>query len=389
MIALQILLALILDTLCGEPRRWHPLIGFGALVGRVEALLRCDGHSPRAQQLAGALGWLLLAALPALALWGLLAMFSGWLLVAAQVLVLYFTLGNRSLAEHARAVAAPLLAGDLTAARYQVGMIVSRDTAALDEAGATRAAAESVLENGSDAVLAPLFWFALAGAPGALLYRLANTLDARWGYRSEKYLHFGRGAARLDDLLNWLPARLCALSYGLAGNLRAALRCWREQAPRAASPNAGPVMAAGAGALGIRLGGPARYHGREEWRPALGCGRDPEPRDIQRAVHLLWRAIALWLVVIALIELSQAFSTNLAPRLEGVMVDPAGPSAPGMALSEPPWMDSEPAPRAQRVLWVRRVPQGYPPSPHATTASSGTSLLDRYYRLLEKEIPWP
>jgi len=311
-IALQMVLALVLDTLCGEPRRWHPLVGFGVLVGRVETRLRRDSQTPRAQQLAGALGWLLLAALPALALWGVLAMLSGWLLVVAQVLVLYLAIGNRSLAEHARAVAAPLLAGDLARARHRVGMIVSRDTSALDEAGVTRAAVESVLENGSDAVLAPLFWFAVAGAPGALLYRLANTLDARWGYRSQKYLHFGRAAARLDDLLNGIPARLCALSYGLIGNLRGALRCWREQAPQAASPNAGPVMAAGAGALSIRLGGPSYYHGREEWRPALGCGRDAEPRDIHRALHLLWRAIVLWLVVMLCLELGLAFQGGRA-----------------------------------------------------------------------------
>jgi adenosylcobinamide-phosphate synthase len=181
-------------------------------------------------------------------------------------------------------------------------MIVSRDTAALDASGATRATVESVLENGSDAVLAPLFWFALAGAPGVLLYRLANTLDARWGYRSARYLHFGRVAARLDDALNWLPARLCALAYGLAGNLRAAIRCWQQQAPQAASPNGGPVMAAGAGALGILLGGPSFYHGREEWRPILGCGREAQPADIERALGLLWRAIALWVVTLALVE---------------------------------------------------------------------------------------
>lgn len=369
MIALQMALALALDALCGEPRRWHPLVGFGRLVGKIEALLRCDGQSPRRQQLAGALGWLLLAPLPALALWwllsGPLSDLPGWLLAAVQVLVLYFTLGNRSLAEHARAVAAPLLAGDLAEARRRVGMIVSRDTATLDEAGATRAAAESVLENGSDAVLAPLFWFAVAGAPGALFYRLANTLDARWGYRSDKYLHFGRAAARLDDVLNWVPARLCALSYGLAGNLRDALRCWREQAPQAASPNAGPVMAAGAGALSIRLGGPARYHGQEEWRPPLGTGRDPEPRDIHRALQLLWRATTLWLAIIAVVEFSSLFLQNPAPRLEGSMGHyPAGPSAPWMALIEPPGMGS------------RRVPQGNGPSAHAPCLAAGTPDTD-------------
>ena len=324
MIALQILLALTLDALCGEPRRWHPLVGFGQLTSKLEALLRREGRAPQSQKLAGLLGWLLLVPLPALILWWLLELLSDlptWLLMAAQVLVLYFTLGNRSLAEHARAIITPLLSGNLTEARFRVSMIVSRDTARLDKASVARAAVESVLENGSDAVLAPLFWFAVAGAPGALLYRLANTLDARWGYRSDKYLHFGRAAARCDDVLNWIPARLCALSYALTGNLRNALRCWREQAPQAASPNAGPVMAAGAGALNIRLGGPTDYHGQTEWRPTLGTGHVAEPRDIHRALHLLWRATALWLVIIVSAEIS--LSKHLTSRFEGTVGDHA------------------------------------------------------------------
>lgn len=316
MIVLKMLLALALDALWGEPRRWHPLVGFGCLISRVEAWLRREHHSAHTQWLAGGFGWLLLAGVPTLLLKWLLGAFSGWVLVGAQVLVLYLAIGNRSLAEHARAVTLPLLTGHLAAARNQVARIVSRNTAVLDEEGVARAAVESVLENGSDAVLAPLFWFAVAGAPGAMLYRLANTLDARWGYRSERYLHFGRVAARLDDVLNWIPARLCALSYGLGGHLSAALRCWRAQAPKAASPNAGPVMAAGAGALGIRLGGSVRYQGEEEWRPVLGCGRPPQLGDIQRAVYLLWRAIAFWLVAITLIEISLGFSRTLAPELE-------------------------------------------------------------------------
>lgn len=305
MITLQLLLALALDALCGEPHRWHPLAGFGRLVNGAEALLCRPGASPLCQQLAGLLGWLLLAVLPALALGLLLAQLaavSDWAWLAAQLAVLYFALGNRSLAEHASAVAAPLAAGDLATARRRVALIVSRDTGSLDAEGVARAATESVLENGSDAVLATLFWFAVAGAPGALLHRLANTLDARWGYRSDRYLHFGRAAARLDDALNWLPARLCALSYGLAGNLACALHCWRTQAHLAASPNAGPVMASGAGALVVRLGGPTHYRGREQWRPVLGAGRPPTARDIHRALQLLWRAIALWLVVVAVAE---------------------------------------------------------------------------------------
>jgi adenosylcobinamide-phosphate synthase len=176
--------------------------------------------------------------------------------------------------------------------------MVSRDTQDLDAEGVARATVESVLENGNDAVFAALFWFALFGAPAVLLYRLANTLDAMWGYRNARYLHFGWCAARLDDVLNYVPARFAALGYALVGDTRHALRCWREQARRWYSPNAGPVMAAGAGALRLCLGGAARYDGVWKARPALGCGAVPEAKDIDRAIGLVRRATILWIVVI-------------------------------------------------------------------------------------------
>ena len=155
------------------------------------------------------------------------------------------------------------------------------------------------MENGCDAVFGALFWFVLAWGSGVVLYRLANTLDAMWGYKTPRYRDFGWAAARLDDLLNWVPARLTALSYVAVGAKPAlAWRCWREQAPRWKSPNAGPVMAAGAGALGLALGGQARYHGEWSARPALGEGLAPRAGDIGRAVALLRRALLLWLAAI-------------------------------------------------------------------------------------------
>jgi adenosylcobinamide-phosphate synthase len=284
------LLAVLLDRLLGELRRWHPLVGFGRLAQRVEAILY------GASRLRGAIAVTLLVGGFALA--AFLAHRSlgswAWLLDAG---LLYLAIGGASLDQHALAVRRDLDAGDLDAARRSVGRMVSRDTADMDETAVVRAALESVLENGCDAVFGALFWFLVAGAPAAVAYRLANTLDAMWGYKTDRYLHFGWAAARLDDLLNWIPARLTALTYALLGNGSAAWRCWRSQAARWESPNAGPVMAAGAGALTVQLGGPARYHGQLESRPPLGEGRQPQAADIARATALVNRGMWLWLVL--------------------------------------------------------------------------------------------
>lgn len=296
MIALlvKLLAGIALDHLLGEPRRWHPLVGFGRWAGWLEARLR----PPLPTRAGGLLAWVL-----AIGPWLALALLLRASHPAAHWLVdiglLYFALGARSLAQHAEAIAAPLVAGDLDLARERVGWIVSRDTRALDAAGVAKAGTESVLENGNDAVFGALFWFCVAGGAGALVFRLANTLDAMWGYRTERFIRFGWAAARLDDVLNWLPARLTALTYALLGRSRDALACWRVQAPAWDSPNAGPVMAAGAGALGVRLGGAAIYHGREERRPPLGCGRTPDAASVRAAVRLMQHGMLLWLGVVA------------------------------------------------------------------------------------------
>ena len=191
-----------LDRLLGEARRWHPLVGFGRLANGIERA--CNRGVWR--QTSGLLAWLLIV-VPwvALAFWGTPHNVLGW---AIDAVLLYLALGGRSLAEHATRVAADLAGGDLAAAREHVGRMVSRDTSQLDESGVARACVESTLENGNDAVFGALFWFALLGGPGVVLFRLANTLDAMWGYRNERFLHFGRAAARIDDALNYLPARL-------------------------------------------------------------------------------------------------------------------------------------------------------------------------------------
>lgn len=289
--------ALLLDRLLGEPRRFHPLVGFGNTANLLEKTLNVGSS----RLLRGLLGWLLLVLPLPLALFWLLAQLPAPAAAALSVAVLYFTLGRQSLLEHTRPIGTALLAGDLPQARALASRIVSRDLRHADEAAVTRAAAESLLENGHDAVFGALFWFAVGGAPAALAFRLANTLDAMWGYRNARFERFGKVAARADDVLGFVPARLTALAYALAGHTRLALRCWRTQAPQWDSPNAGPVMAAGAGALGVALGGAARYHGELHERPQLGEGPAPIAADIWRALALVRQGVLLWLVVILIL----------------------------------------------------------------------------------------
>lgn len=303
MIAAAMLAAVLLDTAFGEPRRWHPLLGFGRCAAALER--RCNGEAAvdgpgLRRRLRGGLA-LALVVLPWMLAVALLGALPHLGLVTAT-LTLYLCIGHRSLREHAQRVAGALRAGALPAARAEVASIVSRDTETLDARDVAAAGIESVLENGNDAVFGALFWFAVAGAPGVLGYRLVNTLDAMWGYRSPRYRDFGSAAARLDDLLNFVPARLTALSYALLGRSSAALRCWRRQAPACDSPNAGPVMAAGAGSLGLLLGGGARYQGVWKPRPPLGEGAAPDAAGIARALRLVARTLALWLLLAASIE---------------------------------------------------------------------------------------
>jgi adenosylcobinamide-phosphate synthase len=253
------------------------------------------------QRLLGALAvtaavgpWVFLVAIA-----GALPALHYWVAVAA----LYFALGHQSLRQHAQRVHKALQAGNLDEARMQVSYMVSRDTAKMDARAVAAATVESVLENGNDAVFGALFWFMVAGAPGVLLFRLSNTLDAMWGYRTSRYLYFGWAAARFDDVLNFVPARLTALTYALIGSTRSALHCWRVQAPHWESPNAGPVMAAGAGALGVWLGGGAYYHGEWEERPPLGLGAPPDAGSIRAALRLVRSGVVLWLLLVLAGEL--------------------------------------------------------------------------------------
>jgi adenosylcobinamide-phosphate synthase len=291
MTVLAAVAAVLLDAGFGEPRRFHPLVGFGHLAELCERwLYGAADVPPQIRRMRGLLALALLLAPLTIAILALANL--PYADEAFSVWTLYFTIGNKNLADHALPVINAMRGGDEDEARRRVSLMVSRDSAALDIPGA---ATESVLENGNDAVFGALFWFIVAGALGAVLYRLANTLDAMWGYRNARYIDFGCAAARFDDVLNYVPARLTALTYAVLGNTRYALRCWRTQAPLWDSPNAGPVMAAGAGALGVSVGGSARYAGEWHQRPILGVGDAPTVEDIERALRLVRHGVWLWL----------------------------------------------------------------------------------------------
>ena len=201
--------------------------------------------------------------------------------------VLYVCIGWRSLLEHGHAVFVALESKNLDQAREAVSRIVSRDTSELNETDIAVAATESILENGADAIFAAIFWFLIAGVPGVICYRLANTLDAMWGYQDTRFLSFGWAAARFDDALNYFPARLTALSYALSGQTKSAFRCWLTQAKYWKSPNAGPVMASGAGAIQVSLGGKAIYHGVTHIRPLLGLSLSSTTRANSNSIKAI------------------------------------------------------------------------------------------------------
>lgn len=293
------LLALLLDKIFGEPKRWHPLALFGQCVTRAEHFFYGAAECSFVKhQWRGFMAAMVLMIPVTLAAWVLSALpVVGSIF---SIIILYGCLGLQSLHQHARAVATPLFAGDLAAARQAVAMIVSRDTQTMNETQITRATIESVLENGNDAVFATLFWFFVFGAPGAVLLRAANTLDAMWGYKTAHYLHFGYFAAKFDDVLNWLPARLTAITFSLLGNAQRAWHCWHAQASLCESPNGGVVMTAGAGALQITLGGAAVYHGIVKEKILMGEGRTPTAFDIERALRLVRHSAWLWVFLYAI-----------------------------------------------------------------------------------------
>jgi adenosylcobinamide-phosphate synthase len=275
------------DQLFGDPRRGHPVAAFGAAATWLERRCYADRRAAGLLYTGGLVG---AAAALGAALERLVGNRPGARMMVTA-LATWSVLGARSLSREAATIAGQLAGGELLAAREQVRHLVGRETAELSAAEVARATVESVAENASDAVVAPLLWGALAGVPGLFGYRAINTLDAMIGHRSPRYLRFGWAAARLDDLLNWMPARLAALAAAgwaplVGGSAEKAIAVVRRDAGQHPSPNAGVIEAAFAGALDVRLGGHNIYRGIVEDRGILGNGRPVQVTDIARASRL-------------------------------------------------------------------------------------------------------
>ena len=301
--------AMAVDAFLGWPswlfaRVGHPVTWVGWLIGALDAAWNRASDPPALRRAAGvasaaavialsvALGWIVQAALP-----------SGWAQIVLIGILAWPLVALRSLHDHVAAVAAPLQAGDIAAAREAVSRIVGRDPAALDEAGIARAAIESLAENASDGIVAPVFWGALFGLPGILGYKVINTLDSMIGHRSERHEAFGWAASRIDDVANFIPARLTGFLFVMLAPRRSdALACMTRDARRHRSPNAGWPEAAMAGGLGVRLSGPRIYHGSVTSEPWLNEGaRDPRAGDIIEALTVYRRAMLLVAGVLAIL----------------------------------------------------------------------------------------
>lgn len=292
-----VLAAAALEVLIGYPdalhrRVPHPVVWIGGLISRLEIALNRPVWSQGARRMAGVGVLAIIVAVSGVVGW-LLARFGGPYVVMA---VGTLGLAQRSLYQHVAAVLEPLRTGDLAGAREAVGMIVGRDVQRLDSGQVAAAAIESLAESFNDGVVAPVFWFVVAGLPGLFIYKAVNTADSLIGHREPRWRSFGWASARCDDLLNLAPARLAGALIALAG--RGGWSVMLRDAPKHASPNAGWPEAAMAGALGVRLGGAAWYDGERSDRPVFGDGRDVQTQDLSRALRVyLLACAALWLLL--------------------------------------------------------------------------------------------
>lgn len=305
--------AMAVDALLGWPSplfAWigHPVTWLGRLIAGIDTGWNRASAPPVLSRAAGIAGTVLVIALPVALGWLLQSLLQFlfpwvWIQIALVGVLAWPLVALRSLHDHVAAVANPLQGGDIASAREAVSHIVGRDPAALDEAGIARAAIESLAENASDGIVAPVLWGALFGLPGILGYKAINTLDSMIGHRSERHEAFGWAAARIDDVANFIPARLTGFLFVLLAPKRSeALSCMTRDARRHRSPNAGWPEAAMAGALGVRLSGPRIYHGSATDEPWLNEGaRDPLAADIVEGLTIYRRAMLLLAGVLAIL----------------------------------------------------------------------------------------
>lgn len=302
-----VLMAILIDIIVGDPRCiTHPVVLIGALIHKGEVFLRKFTSSAWGLRLAGILLVICICAATYLVTWGLILVagrIHPYLGLAVHLWLLSTTLAIKSLTQHARAVVEPLLQGDLVTARQRVALIVGRDTEQLNERDITRATVETVAENTVDGIISPLFYAFLGGAPLSMTYKAINTMDSMIGHRNERYLNLGWAAARLDDLANFLPARLAGIVYLLLspatpGGFQSTLRAMRQDAPQHPSPNSGIPEAAVAGALGIQLGGTNYYQGQISQRAYMGTEKySLGVRHIEQTIYLTY-AVTVFVVLL-------------------------------------------------------------------------------------------
>lgn len=295
--AAMMLIGLVLDAAIGWPK-WvfarvgHPVTWIGGLISRLERGL--NAGPPRRRLVGGAVCVLVVVGICAGLAWAVHVLLpAGWRGIVLGGVLAWPWIAARSMFTHVADVARPLQSGDLEGARQAVSMIVGRDPTVLEPPGVARAALESLAENTSDGIVAPLFWGTIAGLPGLVAYKAINTLDSMIGHRSPRYLFFGRVAARLDDGVNLVPARLTGVLFALvSGRWSRAVRVMMADASRHRSPNAGWPEAAMAGALDLRLSGPRIYDGVPNEEPWVnGAGRDPDPDSVQAGLALYLRTM--------------------------------------------------------------------------------------------------
>lgn len=311
---LALVIGYVLDLIVGDPHNlWHPVCGIGKLISVTEKGLRnCFGTGKRQERLAGVVLVLVVCSVSTLVPLGII-LFAGWihpyLQTAVMAVMCCQLLATKSLKDESMKVYQALENKDLEGARTAVSMIVGRDTKALDEKGVTKAAVETVAENTSDGIIAPLFYLAIGGPVLGFFYKSINTMDSMVGYKNEKYLNFGFAAAKLDDVVNYIPARLAALLMILGSGVLGmrfgqAWKIYSRDHGNHASPNSAHTEAVMAGALGVQLAGDAYYFGKLYKKPTIGDGlREIEPADIKRANRLLYMTSLLAMVLVVALRI--------------------------------------------------------------------------------------